>query len=680
MRHRRPETLALIVALSSTLAVLTVFLIDLALSRQRDLQLGEKRLQQFTVMLAEHTARAFEAVDVLVREIATDLSTNRTNWPRWEPALGWDYIAQRHSRAMPQMRDLIVFDRIGEQRFISTYFPPPRINIAQYPFFRELAGGKPSITYGPYIGPNSGRYTYGIAHRIEDGERQFAGIAFAAIETGYMQDFCWANRLADEFDAMLTNVSGSIIASCRPADLSQQSTILGRPVGEVLFGSAATEIQLPETGLLRLHDKLVSVSPVPGFPDLRLIAAMPQNTVLSNWWSRLKELGTLGILLSAVLLTGGVLVRRQVRELAEVTDALAHSHDRLEAKVQEATAELAEQKESAELANAAKSRFLAAASHDLRQPMHALALFSTDLRRRAGVGNLDDLPRLAEQIAVSTGLLGEMLDALLDISRLDINGIKADIHPFPLANLYERLEAAFRRSAADRNINLRFHPTRHILRSDPMLLERMLGNLIANAIRYTPPGGRVIVGARRHGRQVRLEVRDSGIGIAREHQASIFAEFYQVSNSAREQGSGLGLGLSIVDRLARALSVEILLKSRIGEGTTFGLVVPQAERDAIVRPSTVGRVHLIGDTPELATCRPLLEGWNYEVSSGGIESAQRLRGDTVIICDAGHIPDLAPAMRLIVLVAGEAPLLPPRAQALSLPVKPARLRALLRAG
>ena len=88
MRHRRPETLALIVALSSTLAVLTVFLIDLALSRQRDLQLGEKRLQQFTVMLAEHTARAFEAVDVLVREIATDLSTNRTNWPRWEPALG----------------------------------------------------------------------------------------------------------------------------------------------------------------------------------------------------------------------------------------------------------------------------------------------------------------------------------------------------------------------------------------------------------------------------------------------------------------------------------------------------------------------------------------------------------------------------------------------------------------
>ena len=213
-----------------------------------------------------------------------------------------------------------------------------------------------------------------------------------------------------------------------------------------------------------------------------------------------------------------------------------------------------------------------------------------------------------------------------------------------------------------------------------MLLERMLGNLIANAIRYTPPGGRVIVGARRHGRQVRLEVRDSGIGIAREHQASIFAEFYQVSNSAREQGSGLGLGLSIVDRLARALSVEILLKSRIGEGTTFGLVVPQAERDAIVRPSTVGRVHLIGDTPELATCRPLLEGWNYEVSSGGIESAQRLRGDTVIICDAGHIPDLAPAMRLIVLVAGEAPLLPTRAQALSLPVKPARLRALLRAG
>lgn len=684
MRQRRPEALALIVALTSTLAVLLVFLIDLALARQRDLELGEKRLQKFTVMLAEHTARSFEAVDVLAREIATDLSRNRSDWPNWDPALGWDYIAQRHSRAMPQMRDLIVFDRNGDQRFISTYFPPPPVNVADQAYFRELAAGKPALTYGPYIGPNSGRYAYGIAHRLEDRERRFAGIAFAVIEPGYMQDFCWTNRLADEFDAMLTNARGEVIASCRPADLSTQSTVLGRQVGEVLFGQTAHELQgeqiaLPESRVLRIEQRLISITPVPGFADLRLIAAIPERAALSGWRSRLLELVTLGGLLSAVLLTGGVLVRGQVRELAKMADALAESHERLEAKVQEATAELAAQKESAERANAAKSRFLAAASHDLRQPMHALALFSADLRRRADSRDLADIPRLAGQIAASTGLLGEMLDALLDISRLDINGIKADRRIFPLEALYARLEAAFRRSAADRNIQLRFHRTRQSLDSDPMLFERMLSNLIANALRYTPVGGRVLVGARRDGERLRVEVRDNGIGIAREHQAAIFAEFYQVSNNARELGGGLGLGLSIVDRLARALDIEVKLRSRLGEGTVFGLVVDLAGEQPVSESPRAGRVFLVGEHPELKRCRALLENWDYEVSEGTGEAAQCLREDTIVLCATDSIPSLPASMRLIVLHGDEPlPALPAGSQPLRLPLRPARLRALLR--
>lgn len=160
---RKPEKLALIVALAGTLTVLLVFLIDLTLSYQRDIDSGEKRLQQFSVMMAEHTARSFEAVDVLVKEVATDLSNNRNNWPDWTPARGWEYIAQRHSRAMPQLRDLIVFDHLGNQRFISTYFPPPAINVRDRPYFRALEEGAPWATYGPYVGRNSGRYTYAIA-------------------------------------------------------------------------------------------------------------------------------------------------------------------------------------------------------------------------------------------------------------------------------------------------------------------------------------------------------------------------------------------------------------------------------------------------------------------------------------------------------------------------------------
>lgn len=125
MAQRKPETLALTVALAGTLTVLLVFLGDLVLARHRDLESGERRLQHFGIMMAEHTARTFEALDVLLRETASDLSNNRRGWERWDASRGWEYIAQRHSRAMPQLRDLIIFDRYGNQRFISTYFPAP---------------------------------------------------------------------------------------------------------------------------------------------------------------------------------------------------------------------------------------------------------------------------------------------------------------------------------------------------------------------------------------------------------------------------------------------------------------------------------------------------------------------------------------------------------------------------
>jgi hypothetical protein len=139
--------------------VLLVFMADLVLARHRDLESGERRLQHFGIMMAEHTARTFEAVDVLLRETATDLSHSRRDWENWEASRGWEYIAQRHSRAMPQLRDLIIL-MLGNQRFISTYFPAPRINVRDRPYFAALESGAESATYGPYIGRNSARYTY----------------------------------------------------------------------------------------------------------------------------------------------------------------------------------------------------------------------------------------------------------------------------------------------------------------------------------------------------------------------------------------------------------------------------------------------------------------------------------------------------------------------------------------
>uniref|UniRef100_Q47JF7 histidine kinase n=1 Tax=Dechloromonas aromatica (strain RCB) TaxID=159087 RepID=Q47JF7_DECAR len=685
MPSRKPETLALSIALVGTLVVLLVFLADLALARHRDLESGERRLQHFGLMMAEHTARTFEAVDVLLRETATDLSHSRRDWETWDTSKGWEYIAQRHSRAMPQLRDLIIFDRYGNQRFISTFFPAPHINVKDRPYFIALEDGAESSTFGPYIGRNSGRYTYAIARRLTGDNGHFAGVVFAAMEPAYLQDFCWSNRLSDDFETVLINQKSEIIASCRPSDLSRQSPILGAQAAAVLYGGQLKGF-IPENGLTSGNGYLIAVSQVPGFTDLRVLSVIPEKTLLAAWHNRLFELGTLALLVSIVLLVTGLLVRRQVRDMAAMTEELAASHDLLEERVREATQELAGQKNAAERANTAKSRFLAAASHDLRQPLHALSLFATDLQRQIRSGTPQELPRLAEQISASTTILGELLDSLLDISRLDVAGIKPDSRPTPLQPIFERLANSFRRAATDRNMSLRFHPTTRWVETDPIMLERMIANLVSNALRYTPPGGSVLVAARNRGDRVLIEIRDNGIGIAPQHQAAIFAEFYQVGNTAREQNKGLGLGLSIVDRLAKALGIEVKLNSRQGEGTKFTLSVASSQPvvagpAASDKPPQAGKVHCIGTSEEMLSCIELMKRWDYAVSSDDGSRTERRPEDAVLIAEpelaAAASAELVTGMPLVVLVRDPGASLPAGAHALPVPVRPAKLRALL---
>jgi signal transduction histidine kinase len=684
MPTQKPETLALSAAMAGTLIVLFVFVVDLTFVRHNDLEVGERRLQQFGIMMSEHTARTFEAIDVLLRDTATDLSGDHRDWETWPSPKGWEYIAQRHSRSLPQLRDLIVFDRHGNQRFVSTQYPTPQVNVKDRPYFVSLEGGAEAVHFGPYVGRNSGRYTYALSRRLTGSNGIFSGAVFAAIEPTYLQEFCWPNRLSDDFEAVLTNALGEIIASCRPSDTSRQSSIHGAKASNVLFDGKLRG-QVPASGMAKVDGLLVSVSEVPGFSDMRILTVIPEKTILAAWRTRLLELTTLGMLVTVVLLIGALLVRRQVRELSTMTEQLATSHEHLEERVRTATLELAGRKDAAERANAAKSRFLAAASHDLRQPLHALSLFSADLQRQVRSGSSSELPRLAEQISVSTAMLGELLDSLLDISRLDVSGIKPDRRPFPVQPLFERIATSFKRAAADRNITLRFRPSLLWVDSDPLLLDRMIANLVSNALRYTMPGGSVLVVARRRGRQVLVEVRDNGIGIAREHQASIFAEFYQIGNTAREHNKGLGLGLSIVDRLARALGIQVALRSRLGDGTVFSLNVPGSLPEAAPRPGdsaapVAGKVHCVGNSAEMQASIELFKGWGYAVTVSE-DGSQRSPDNAVLIADANlavavsaeHASDTP----MIVLAATVDQPLPVGAHVLPIPVRAAKLRALL---
>jgi signal transduction histidine kinase len=301
---------------------------------------------------------------------------------------------------------------------------------------------------------------------------------------------------------------------------------------------------------------------------------------------------------------------------------------------------LQEARAEAEAANVAKSKFLAAASHDLRQPMQALSMYASVLEERAS--NADER-RLVHGVQLSVATLERMFDSLLDIARLESGVVNPSVIDFPLMPLIESVVEAERPLAENRGLDLRAVPTRVSVRSDPVLLERMLKNLVTNAIRYTERG-RIVVGCRRGGAErICLEVVDSGIGIAAEEQERIFEEYYQVSGSSAQ---GLGLGLPIVRSLGLLLGHRVSVRSAPGRGSAFSIELPRAA-DPAPRPappapaSSLGRLNivLLDDDVEIRRSMTLLlQSWGCRTFAAGtigeVEAAlrsRRIRPDALIV-------------------------------------------------
>ncbi len=306
-------------------------------------------------------------------------------------------------------------------------------------------------------------------------------------------------------------------------------------------------------------------------------------------------------------------------------------------------ADLRRQKEAAEEANVAKSRFLTAASHDLRQPVHALSLFVGALR---GHELPREVGRLVEHIKSSVAALDGLFLALLDISRLDAGVVEPRLQSIALQPLFERLERDFAAEADSRGIGLRFYPCSLWVRTDLQLLERILRNLISNAIKYTDCG-RVVVGCRR-GPSISLQVWDTGRGIPADRIEDVFEEFYQLHNPERDRGKGLGLGLAIVRRLTLLLDHRLTLKSVVGRGSVFSLSLPlSAPADTVSPPlqTVSGGLHrgfilvIDDETAIQQAMRSLLTSWGHEVvcAGSGAEMLDRIadcpRQPDLIICD-----------------------------------------------
>ncbi len=363
---------------------------------------------------------------------------------------------------------------------------------------------------------------------------------------------------------------------------------------------------------------------------------------------------------------------QDITERRQIEAALKDAKETLERRVEERTAaltllnetlqrEIAERREieaalqmaksEAEQANLGKTKFLAAASHDLLQPLNAARLFvsalgdlSQDQRNRALIDNVDE----------SLGAVEDLLDALLDISKLDAGAVSPEITDFDISSLLAPLTTEYTVLAQERGLELRSVPSTCIVRSDAKLLRRIIQNFLSNAIRYTA-AGRVLLGCRRTASGLRIEIWDTGVGIPTEKLDEIFEEFRQLHNARSRRDRGIGLGLAIVKRIARMLGTSVAVNSTPGRGSVFSVTVPFG-RAAAALPRAAARVSpelrlsrsvvLVIDNEQsiLTGMNALLSGWNCRVYSAtsGDEALQVLPGlpspPDIVIADY-HLDD-----------------------------------------
>lgn len=345
--------------------------------------------------------------------------------------------------------------------------------------------------------------------------------------------------------------------------------------------------------------------------------------------------------------TGGAEIGQLQRGFNRTALKLGEHHQEMQARIRDATAELAQKNRQLQGINQARVRLLAAASHDLRQPLHALALFSEGLLRDEG--DPQRRRRLARMQECVTQL-DQMFSELLDFTRLNTGTSKPRHGDFALDAVFRDINSTFGPVAEEQQLRLVIRPTPLWVRSDPTMLKRIIANLVSNALRNTDTGG-VLLAARRRGATAQIEIVDTGVGMAPEHLEHIFEEFYRIEQTGRTpaRGPGLGLGLATVKRLSRLLRIRLQLRSTVGRGTHLRLRVPLAQPAATppapsmpVTRSPTRRLRVLAVDDEaliLAGLQEALAPWNCQFlaarsATEALQQLDALDGPLdVVLCD-----------------------------------------------
>ena len=519
----------------------------------------------------------------------------------------WQFDAERLLRQVEAITELRQLDAEGREQFCNFRFSVcPRggtpTDFSHDPAFTE------AVAHGVYFGPV--RFERGsepfmvVAMR---GRRREHGVIVAQVNLKFIWDVVTDIKVGIAGRAFVVDPHGRLIAHpeidlvLRNTDMSHLAQVRAaleepsqKPPGALADEDAEPQVALDIKGqrVLSVHAPVVPLG-------WRVFVELPLNEAYASIYQSLLRSGVIFFAALALAAFAGLyLARRMVIPIRALRDGAARigqgdltqriaietgdelqelgnqfnsmagllqeSRATLESKVRERTHQL-------ELANSAKSRFLAVASHDLRQPLHALGLFVVQLRTTTTAA---ERHRIVERIDTAVAMMNELFKALLDISRLDAGALTANITEFPVAKLLEPVQTTFAGTAKEAGLDFRVIPNDAWVRSDFVLLEQILFNLVSNAVRYVARGG-VLVGCRKRGQDLRIEIWDTGPGIPDDQRQKIFGEFYRLDDHQRDR-RGLGLGLAIVDRLCRLLHHSIELSSEVGRGSRFSIIVPMA--------------------------------------------------------------------------------------------------------
>src|SRR4051812_30808653 len=596
----------------------------------------------------EQANSAAGRISQFIREIESNLG--------WTTHLSWSVPAMeqreldgiRLLRQVPAITELSLLDDHGREQLRISRQAMDRVggnvDFSAEDKFKEAVASK--VYYGPVNFRRGGEpfMTLSVA-----GARREAGVSVAEVNLTHIWDVVSQIHVGRSGRAYVVGGQGRLIAHpdislvLRNTDLSQLVQVRAARQATEPAGREQALIALDERGerVLTAYAKaspldwLVFVEIPESEADEPLYAAITRSAIILLAGLALALLAALilarmmvvpirTLTAGAARIGAGTLDHRIAIKTGDELEVLGEQFNRMATQLQGSYATLErkveERTHQLQVANLAKSRFLAAASHDLRQPLHALNLFVAQLRNETDQAERD---RVAGRIDLAVGNMNELFNALLDISKLDAGALNASLSDFPVSSILRHIEATFAATAREKRLRLRVVPSSAWIRSDAILLERVLLNLVSNALRYTPKGG-IGLGCRHVVDRLRIDVCDSGIGIPKDQQRNIFSEFYQIATPDQGQGDGLGLGLAIVERLCALLKHPIGVDSAPGKGSRFHVTVPiVAKRPGLALPTVAaatadplrGKLIVVVDDDDLVLegTGGLLRNWGCRV-------------------------------------------------------------------